>query len=223
MNSPCIGRSSACSPDEYARPRLILAGAGRFAEEITDIAADAGLDVAAWIEGLDPERADPGISPRSSGSDARSFAPGTPVVPAIGSPRRRALIERLVSEGRELATLIHPSAVVARSASIGPGCVLFAGVIVGARTTIGLGTIINRGALIGHHTAIGSHVFVGPGANIAGGVTIGDESYIAMAAVVRDDRTVGARATVGAGAVVVGDVPADTTVVGLPARPLALT
>jgi serine acetyltransferase len=54
-------------------------------------------------------------------------------------------------------------------------------------------------------------------------VTIGDESYIAMAAVVRDDRTVGARATVGAGAVVVSDVPADTTVVGLPARPLAIT
>jgi sugar O-acyltransferase (sialic acid O-acetyltransferase NeuD family) len=206
------------------RSRLILAGAGRFAEEITDIAADAGLDVAAWIEGLALERADPGHQPPIVWvADQRSFEPALPVAPAIGSPRRRALIERLVSEGRELATLIHPSAVVARSASIGPGCVLFAGVIVGARTTIGVGTIINRGALIGHHTAIGSHVFVGPGANIAGGVTIGDESYIAMAAVVRDDRTVGARATIGAGAVVVGDVPADTTVVGLPARPLAIT
>lgn len=206
------------------RPRLILAGAGRFAEEITDIAADAGLDVAAWIEGLDPERADAGHQPPIVWiADQRSLDLGLPFLPAIGSPRRRALIERLLSEGRELATLIHPSAVVARSASIGPGCVLFAGVIVGARTTIGVGTIVNRGALIGHHTVIGSHAFVGPGANIAGGVTIGDEAYIAIAAVVRDDRTVGPRATVGAGAVVVGDVPPDTTVVGLPARPVALT
>lgn len=33
--------------------RVILVGAGRFAEEISDIAVDAGVEVAAWIEGLD--------------------------------------------------------------------------------------------------------------------------------------------------------------------------
>lgn len=200
---------------------VILAGAGRFAEEITDIAADAGLEVAAWIEGLDPDLADPGhLPPIIWVGDQGTLDSRLRILPAIGSVRRRALIERLVAEGRELATLIHPSAVVARSASVGPGCVLFAGVIVGARTTIGLGTIVNRGALIGHHTVIGSHVFVGPGANVAGGVTIGDEAYIAMAAVVRDDRTIGARATVGAGAVAVDDVAADIVVVGIPARPV---
>lgn len=204
--------------------QVILAGAGRFAEEVTDVAADAGLEVVGWIEGLDPGRADAGHRPPIVWvGDQGSLDRRLQVLPAIGSTRRRALVERLVAEGRDLATLIHPSAVVARSASIAPGCVLFAGVIVGARTVIGAGTIVNRGALIGHHTVIGSHVFVGPGANIAGGVTIGDEAYIAMAAVVRDDRTVGARATLGAGAVVIDDVPPDTVVVGLPARPLIRT
>lgn len=203
------------------RATVILVGAGRFAEEITDLAADAGIAVAAWIEGVDPERADARHRPPIVWvGDHGAIDRRLQILPAIGSVRRRGLIERLVAEGRELATLIHPSAVVARSASIGPGCVLFAGVIIGARTSLGVGTIVNRGALIGHHTAIGSHVFVGPGANIAGGVTIGDEAYIAMAAVVRDDRTVGARATVGAGAVVVRDVSTDVTVVGLPARPI---
>ena len=201
---------------------LILAGAGRFAEEITDLAADAGWDVVAWIEGIDPARADPARQPPIVWVDDQgSLDPGLLVVPAIGSPRRRGLIERLVGEGRGLATAVHPSAVVARSAEIAPGCVLFAGVIVGARTRIGLGTIVNRGALIGHHTVVGSHVFIGPGANVAGGVTIGDEAYVGMAAVVRDDRTVGARATLGAGAVVVADVGPDTTVVGVPAKPVA--
>ena len=203
---------------------VILAGAGRFAEEVTDVAADAGLEVAAWIEGLDPDRADAEHRPPIVWvGDHGSLDPRLQVLPAIGSTRRRGLVERLVTEGRGLATLIHPSAVLARSATVGPGCVLFAGVIVGARTNVGLGTIISRGALIGHHTVIGLHVFVGPGANIAGGVTIGDEAYIAMAAVVRDDRTIGARATVGAGAVVVGDVPSDTVVVGVPAHPLVRT
>jgi hypothetical protein len=32
--------------------RAILVGAGRFAEEITDIAIDAGVEIVAWIEGL---------------------------------------------------------------------------------------------------------------------------------------------------------------------------
>lgn len=200
---------------------VILAGAGRFAEEVTDHAADAGLVVVAWIEGLDPARADPGHEPPIVWiDDHTSLDPRLPFLPAIGSTRRRGLVERLIGDGRALATLIHPSAVVARSVAIAPGCVLFPGVIVGARTSLGLGTIVNRGALIGHHSVVGSHVFVGPGANIAGGVTIGDQAYIGMAAVVRDDCTVGERATVGAGAVVVGDVPPETVVIGLPARPI---
>jgi len=200
---------------------VILAGAGRFAEEVTDVAADAGLEVVAWIEGLDPERADAHHRPPIVWiDDQRSIDPRLKVLPAIGSVQRRGLMERLAGEGRGLATLVHPSAVVARSARLSPGCVLFAGVIVGARTTIDIGTIVNRGALIGHHTVIGSHAFIGPGANIAGGVTIGDAAHIAMAAVIREDRTVGARATVGAGAVVVEDVAPDTVVIGVPARPV---
>ena len=158
-----------------------------------------------------------GISPRSSGSETKVVRPRNAhrAGDRFATPSR--LIERLISEGRELATLIHPSAVVARSAtSVLPGAVR--GRHRRSRTTIGVGTITTaaRSSVI---TPPSARMFSWVGANIAGGVTIGDELYIAMAAVVRDDRTVGARATVGAGAVVVGDVPADTTVVGLPLAP----
>lgn len=201
--------------------RLILVGAGRFAEEIGDVAADAGIGIAAVIEGLDASRADASaVPPILWVDDQGAFEPELPILPAIGSPRRGALIERLVAEGRSLATLVHPSSVVAPSAVVEAGCVIFPGVVIGARTRIGRGTIVNRGALIGHHAVIGEHVFVGPGANIAGGVRIGDEAYIGMGAIVRDDRTIGPGATVGAGAVVVGDVEPGVTVVGLPARPM---
>jgi serine O-acetyltransferase len=49
---------------------------------------------------------------------------------------------------------------------------------------------------------MGSRIFVGCGARIVGPVSIGD----------------GAR--IGANAVVLNDVPPDTTVVGIPARPV---
>lgn len=204
--------------------RIILVGAGRFAEEIADLAADAGIDVAGTIEGIDASRADSGATPPIVWvGDQRAFEPDLPVVPAIGSPRRRELMERLEAEGRRLATLIHPSAVIARSAVLEAGCVVFPNVVVGAWTTVGRATIVNRGALIGHHTTVGAYAFVGPGANIAGGVSIGDQAYIGIGAIVRDDRSVGANATVGAGAVVVADVGAGTTVIGLPARPMGQT
>lgn len=206
------------------RPRdgidIVLVGAGRFAEEITDLAADLGITVRAWIEGLDASRADPVADPPIVWVDDHlAVAPQAPIVPAIGQVSRRALVERLLDEGRALTSLVHPSAVVARSATIEAGCVIFPGVVIGARTRIGRGTIVNRGALIGHHTTIGAWSFVGPGANVAGGVSVGEMVYLGMGSIVRDDRSVGQGATLGAGAVAVADVEAGTTVVGVPARP----
>lgn len=200
---------------------VILVGAAAFAEEITDLCRLAGVPVAGWIEGLDPDRADPDADPPIVWVDDQAgFEPGLPILPAIGGVARRGIVERLVGEGRRLATFVHPSAVVAPSAVLEPGCVVFPLVVIGARTRIGRGTIVNRGALIGHHSSIGAFGFVGPGANIAGKVTIGGGVHVGIGAIVRDGLTVGQGATVGAGAVAVGDVAAGTTVIGMPARPM---
>jgi acetyltransferase EpsM len=200
--------------------RVVLIGAGRFAEETTDVLADAGIEVAAWIEGLDAGRADPGHEPPILWVDElAAFEPDLRAVPAIGSPARRGLVERIAAE-RGLATAVHPSAVVARTATLDDGVVLFPGTIVAARSRIGSDTIVNRGATVGHHTTIGAHGFLGPGAIVAGGVTIGAGVRIGLGALVRDDLTIGDGATVGMGAVCLHDVPAGATVVGNPARPL---
>lgn len=201
--------------------RVILVGAGRFAADVTDVALDAGFVVAGWIEGLDSERADPSAEPPVVWvGDHAALEPDSPIAPAISTPRRRPLVERLEAEGRRLVSIVHPSAVIARSAVFEPGCVVGPNVVVGALARIGRGTILNRGALVGHHTTIGAHGFLGPGANIAGGVLVGDGVYIGLGAIVREDRSVGAGAMVGAGAVVIGDVAAGVTVIGLPARPM---
>jgi len=201
--------------------RIILVGAGRFAEEISDIALMAGVEVAGWIEGLDASRARSDPPPPIIWVDEqRAFEPDLPIVPAIGAVARRALVERLAAEGRRLATLVHPSAVIAPSARLEPGCVVFPNVVIGARAHVGAATIINRGALVGHHSEIGAYGFIGPGANVAGTIRIGEQAYVGIAAVVRDGLSIGAHAVIGAGAVVVADVAEGTTVFGVPARPL---
>lgn len=200
---------------------VILVGAAAFAEEITDLCTGAGVTVAAWIEGLDRDRADPTADPPILWVDEQaSFEPRLPILPAIGAVARRGIVERLIGEGRSLATFIHPSAVIAGSAIVEAGCVVFPLVVIGARTRVGQGTIVNRGALIGHHSSIGAFGFVGPGANIAGKVAIGAGVHVGLGAIVRDGLAIGDGATIGAGAVAVADVAAGTTVIGVPARPM---
>jgi len=201
--------------------RVILVGAASFAEEVTDLAPAAGFRVAAWIEGLDRSVVDPGHDPPIVWLDDQAdFEPDLPILPAIASVKRMGILRRLTGEGRRLATLIHPSAVVSASAVVEPGCVVLPLVVVGARARIGEATIVNRGALVGHHTEIGRYSFLGPGANVAGKVSLGEQVYVGAGAVVRDHLRVGDRAVIGMGAVAVKDVPAGVTVVGVPAAPL---
>ncbi|HEX7491573.1 MAG TPA: hypothetical protein VF337_07695 [Candidatus Limnocylindrales bacterium] len=201
--------------------RVIIVGAASFAEEVSDLAASAGVEVAAWIEGLDRSAADGTHDPPILWLDDQAqFEPDLPILPAIGSVERMGIVRRLVSEGRQLATLVHPTAVISASAVIEAGCVVFPLVVVGARSHIGEGTVLNRGSLVGHHTEIGPYSFLGPGANVAGKVTLGTQVHIATGAIVRDRITVGDRATVGMGAVAVKDVAEGITVVGVPAAPM---
>jgi sugar O-acyltransferase (sialic acid O-acetyltransferase NeuD family) len=201
--------------------RVILVGAASFAEEVADVAAMAGFEVAAMVEGIDRAAVDTAHDPPILWVDDQgAFEPDLPILPGIGSVKRMGIVRRLVDEGRSLATVIHPSAVIAPSAVIEPGCVIGALVVVGARSRIGEGTILNRGALVGHHTDIGRYSFVGPGGNVAGKVVMGEQAFVGAGAVVRDRLRVGDRAVVGMGSVVVKDVPADVTVVGVPAAPM---
>jgi sugar O-acyltransferase (sialic acid O-acetyltransferase NeuD family) len=199
----------------------VIAGGGNFALEVAEACEAVGLEVAAMIEAFEPSRVDARRTPPVIWvDDHESFDPGLPAVIGITQLKRRPLIERLERDGRQMLTVIHPTAFISPSAVIEDGCLVLAGVVLGAHVRIGRCTVLNRACTIGHHTVIGPHSFVGPGAAVAGEITIGEQVHIAVGATVRDDLTIGDRAVVGAGAAAVSNVPADTTVVGVPAKPL---
>jgi sugar O-acyltransferase (sialic acid O-acetyltransferase NeuD family) len=134
-------------------------------------------------------------------------------------PRQRAF-EHAVGLGFEPCTVIHPRACVAGDAALGRGVMVFAAGIINPGCRIGDNVIVNTAAVIEHDCELEAHVHVATGARLGGGVRIGCAAHIGLGASVRQGIAIGARAVVGAGAVVVGDVPAATTVVGVPARPL---
>lgn len=76
------------------------------------------------------------------------------------------------------ATLVHPSAVIAKDCVLGVGTVVCAGVVINTEASIGNHCIINTKSSVDHHCKIFNFVHLGPGSTLCGSVTIGDRCFL---------------------------------------------
>jgi UDP-N-acetylbacillosamine N-acetyltransferase len=142
-----------------------------------------------------------------------------PIVIGIGDNKIRAdIFDKIEKFGMKIITLIHPSAVISKSAIIDKGTVIMPNVIVNAYTKIGMGCIINSGAVIEHENNIHNFVHVSPNASLAGNVSILDSAHIGIAAVVRQEIKIGEHTLIGAGSVVVQNIPSFSVAYGNPCK-----
>jgi UDP-perosamine 4-acetyltransferase len=143
----------------------------------------------------------------------------TKVIVAVGCNNKRYVLqERVRAAGFRLATVTHPSAVVASSVELGIGSVVMAGAMINADSKLGEGVIVNTGAIVDHDCVIGDFVHLGPGVALCGGVQIGARSLIGVGAAVIPGISIGRDCMVGAGATVTRVVSNSKRVVGTPAR-----
>jgi len=134
---------------------------------------------------------------------------------------RLELHEKLTRMDLKPVTIAHPSAVIAEDAIIGEGTQIMAGAIIGPEAKIGNQCIINANASIDHDNILEDGVEIAPGATLCGLVRVGQCAWVGAGATVLPMVKIGQGALVGAGSVVNKDVSEDTTVVGIPAKPLS--
>lgn len=153
--------------------------------------------------------------------DLADFTPpahGRFLATAFAPERRRALIAQAMALGLQpCPALIDPTAILPRTARIGDGSFINAGVVIGALAMIGDGVLVNRAASLGHHCMLGDHVSIGPGAVLAGNIHVGEGAMIGAGSVILPDVRIGAHAIISAGSVVRKHVDEHAFVVGNPA------
>ncbi len=199
---------------------LLVYGAGGHGVVVAEAAAAAGWRVVGFID--DDARTHrvldwPVSAPDSMGGHEAEVE----VVIAVGdNPTRHRLGDQLESQGRSLATVVHPTAWVSPSAQLGRGVFIAPQAVVHSRAGVGHGAIVNTGAIVEHDTVIGDYAHVGPNAAVGALAVVGTRTLIGLGASVRSGTTIGDRCTVGVGAAVVSDVADGLTVVGVPARPV---
>jgi sugar O-acyltransferase (sialic acid O-acetyltransferase NeuD family) len=137
---------------------------------------------------------------------------------AIGANSVRARIAHLLDGNVTWVSIVHPSAIVSPTATIGSGVLLCAGSIVQPFVTIGDHTIINTAATVDHDSNIGAFSHIAPGVHLSGAVTVGEGAFLGIGSAAIPGAQVGAWSVVGAGSTVVHDLPPNITAVGTPAR-----
>lgn len=201
---------------------IVLIGAGGHACVVADACERGGLAVAGYLA---PQPAGRTMAelPRL-GDDGRlddaAFVQAHRFLIALGDTGLRCRVGgRLEWVRADLATVVHPSAVVSRHAVLGAGTFVAAGAVINPGVQVGQHAIINTRASVDHDCVLGAYVQVAPGATLGGAVICGEATMIGIGATVRQGIRIGRDVMVGAGAVVVNDLPDGLVAVGIPARP----
>ena len=130
---------------------------------------------------------------------------------------RTKLLYDLSIPKEKFCNFIHPSALVAHTASMGYGNVILANCILNHGAKLGDFNTINSCTLIGHDTSIGNNNFFAAHVVTSSGITIGDMNFIGLNSAIH--RSMGSGNLVGQCSNCIKEIGDDATLYGNPAVP----
>ena len=200
-------------------PRLMVIGSSGHAQSVLEAADSAGFVIDGTIS---TENSDGDIgfaSLLSALHDIDLVTTALALGHGVNHVRFRAFEEVLsVFPQAQFPPIIHSSAWVSPTASLGRGAVVLSEASVGSGSTLGVGALINTGASLDHDSTLGDFASLGPGARTGGNTLIGPRTMLGLQAGILQGRTIGEDAVVGAHSLVIEDIPPLSVAMGTPCR-----
>ena len=148
--------------------KLLIIGAGGHGQVLAEVAMACGYDRVDFLDDRNPCAV--GTTDRAEVLAGRYDG----VIVSIGNnDLRRTLIQRLQAVDAPIATLVHPRAFVAPSATLGEGSIVLPGAVVNTNASVGKGCILSIGALVDHDATIDDFSHVNAGAVVPAGKRAG--------------------------------------------------
>jgi sugar O-acyltransferase (sialic acid O-acetyltransferase NeuD family) len=204
--------------------RILIVGAGGFGREVLTWARDtwsADSDKLIGFLSADRNVLDGRVCDLPILGDPADFAPSTgdAFLLAIGIPHvRRRVAEILESRGARFLSLVHPTAIVAPTASVGSGSIVCPFAIVSDASRIGPFALLNYGSSVGHDAVVGTFGVLSPYAAIAGNAELGLDGFMGLHASLGPGCRVGASSKISANSCALSDAPAQSLIFGVPGR-----
>lgn len=201
---------------------LLVLGCGGHGRVVADAALDCGYDEVAFLDDAEPVRRPANAKVLGPFAAATELIHKWPIaIAAVGDGGLRLkLFETLQRLTFQTPSIVHPSAVVSRGATVGDGVFVAAGAVINVGARIGSAVIVNTGARIDHDCEIGAGSHIAPGVTLSGSVVVGERVWLGTGCSVRQGVKIGTGVLVGVGAAVVTDLAPGQTYAGVPARVL---
>lgn len=201
------------------KDKIIIIGASGHGKVVGDIAKLNGYKEILFLDDDSFKKTNGKYKVVGTTKDRGAYAEEYDFIVGIGNNSiRKRVTDKLLKSGISLITLIHPTAVIDETVSIGKGTVVMANAVINADSIIGNSCIINTAATIDHDCVIKDYVHISPGAHIAGTVNLGEGSWLGIGSTVINNIVISSKCIIGAGGLVNKDIEESGTYAGIPVR-----
>lgn len=160
------------------KPKIIIIGAGGHGKVVCDaILAQGTFEVVGFVDASLPVNTSVFQSYKVIAEQSKINSLNTIAeffVVAIGNNKIREELSVIAAKVMKPAIVIHPSATIAITASVGEGAVILANAVVNADAMISENTIVNSGVIVDHDCKIGKYVHLSIGTMVGSNSAVAD-------------------------------------------------